>query len=102
MDQVTLTNAQQSIQNIKVCAELQAYKNQILTLMQAEQAVLIQKLADLGSLTNPVTFIANYILIATRELAAVETLMEGLVGDIITIATLLEEQAAKLPKCNLT
>jgi len=96
MDSQTSLNAQTSIQNLNTCQELQAYKKQILALMTAEQNIINQKLLDLASLTNPVTFIANYIKIATRELVTVTQLSEGLVADIEKITSLLQSQAEKI------
>lgn len=101
MDAQTLANLQSSIQTMNVCSDLQAYKSQVLALMNAEQAIIAQKVVDLTSLTNPATFIANSIIIAIRELATVTTLASNLTADVATVTALLEAQAAKLPNCVL-
>lgn len=102
MDAKTLANLQSSVKNLTVCSDLQAYKNQLLALMTAEQAIIAQKVIDLTSLTNPATFIANSIIIATRELTTVTTLATTLAADLAVLTALLAAQSAKIPNCTLT
>ena len=101
MDQKQLQSVKDSINNLTVCDDLKAYKEQVLALVTAELEMISLQIVSVGALTNPVTFIAKSIEMNVAQLVNLEQLATSLEDDIVVITTLLEQQANRIPSCSL-
>ena len=102
MDAQTLTNLKSEITALKVCEDLQSYKNQVLSLMNAEHVIVAAKVADILLLTDPATFVVASVALNLIELGKMETAEAAVVADIAAVTALLTNQSTKIQLCTLT
>lgn len=96
-----LDNITAQIEAINVCSELQAFKNDIINLANAQAQVFATQLARLVLLSNPVTFIAAYVKMVQDDIVALKRSQAQIASDIAILTNAINSRAGTIG-CTLT